>query len=337
MYGTAHRRGLTLVELLVVIAIIGLLVAMLLPAVQSARETARRTHCGNNLKQVALAFAAYESSQGSFPAGAVGCDSGGDRTLECADTPASLNPPGSRSGNSGFLLVLPQLDLQPLFDSFDLADGGPWQWFGTSEVHLANAARNGPAAATRPPVFVCPTDTAEPRYRHASWPNTHGHDVAIGSYALVHGRYGPSGNVPGFTVANGGFNNPVKLHNTGPFVYKLRKTAGHVRDGLANTMFVGEIVDGHLPATRNIWSYAYRHGDSLRSTEHPLNTPPGTAPNFSIVDGFNGSGAFASRHPGSGLFAFGDGHVTFIADSISLTTYRALSTRASKDLIDGVF
>jgi prepilin-type processing-associated H-X9-DG protein len=312
---------------LVVIAIIGLLVAMLLPAVQSARETARRTHCGNNLKQIALAIAAHESSQGSFPAGAAGCDSGGDRSLECADTPASLNPPGSRTGNSGFLLVLPQLDLQPLSDSFDFAGGGPWQWFGTSQVQLANAARNGPAAATRPQVFVCPTDTAEPRYSHASWPNTHGHDVAIGSYALVHGHNGPSG----------GYYNPVKLHNTGPFVYKLRKAAGHIRDGLANTMFVGETVDGHLPATRNIWSYAFRHADSLRSTENPLNTPPGSESNYSIVDGVEGSGAFASRHPGGGLFAFGDGHVTFITDSISLTTYRALSTRARRDLIDGVF
>lgn len=331
-------RGFTLVELLVVIAIIALLMGLLLPAVQSARESARRTQCSNNLKQVALAAATYESSQGSFPAGAAGCDSGGDRSLECADTPASLNPPGSRSGNSGFVQMLPQVDLQSLYDSFDFANGGPWRWFGTSEVELANVARNGPAAATRPAVYVCPTDTSVALYRHASWPNTNGHDVAIGSYALVHGRYGPSANVPGFpSVPNGGFNNPVKLHNTGPFVYKLRKTAGHIRDGLANTMFVGETVDGHLPATRNIWSYAYRHGDSLRSTEHPLNTRPGTATAFSIVDGALGSGNFASRHVGGGLFAFGDGHVTFISDGISLTTYRALSTRASGDLIDGMF
>ncbi len=332
----SHRRGFTLVELLAVIAIIGLLVAMLLPAVQSARESARRNTCANNLKQIALAAAAYESSQGSFPAGAAGCDSGGDRSLECADTPASLNPPGSRSGNSGFVQILPQVDLQSLYDSFDFSNGGPWRWFGTSEVELANAARNGPAAATRPAVYVCPTDTSVALYRHASWPATHGHDVAIGSYALVHGRYGPGGNVPGFPW-NDGRMNPVKLHNTGPFVYKLRKTAGHIRDGLTSTMFVGETVDGHLPATRNIWSFAYRHADSLRNTENPLNTRPGTRPAYAIVDGAEGSGNFASRHVGGGLFAFGDGHVTFISDSISLTTYRALSTRASQDLIDGVF
>jgi prepilin-type N-terminal cleavage/methylation domain-containing protein/prepilin-type processing-associated H-X9-DG protein len=338
MYGTAHRRGLTLVELLVVIAIIGLLVAMLLPAVQSARETARRTHCGNNLKQIGLAISTYQSSQGTYPRGS-GCDSGGDQSCGCT---ASSAADGTRTGNSGFLLILPQLELQPLFDAFDFANGGPWRWApgNTNMGELTNPARNGPAAATRPPVYVCPSDNSEPLVTN-TFPDIGGRLVATGNYALVHGRYGPSASVPGYptsdcgTTGNIGWNNPVKVMNTGVFVYLLARTPAHVRDGLSNTMFAGEVIAAHTIDSRNIWSFAFRHCDSLRSTENPLNTPPGS-PIFFANSGISPpqrcNGAFASRHPGGGQFVFGDGRVAFLSDTISQATYRALSTRADRDI-----
>jgi prepilin-type N-terminal cleavage/methylation domain-containing protein len=155
-----HRRGLTLVELLVVIAIIGMLVAMLLPAVQSAREAARRNSCGNNLKQIGLAIASHEASRGTYPRG-TGCDSGGDQTCGCQ---ATSDAAGTWTGNSGFLTILPQIDQQTLFDSFDFANGGPWRWFnpGTSSGEFTNPARNILAAATRPLVYVCPSDNSRP-------------------------------------------------------------------------------------------------------------------------------------------------------------------------------
>jgi len=115
-----RHSGFTLIELLVVIAIIAVLIALLLPAVQSAREAARRIQCTNNLKQLGLALANYESSNGSLPVGAVygvgvgTCKSPGFGR-GCQNTP-------------WFILSLPYLDQSNLFNSFNMAVGveGPW-------------------------------------------------------------------------------------------------------------------------------------------------------------------------------------------------------------------
>jgi prepilin-type N-terminal cleavage/methylation domain-containing protein len=94
------KRGFTLVELLVVIAIIGILVAMLLPAVQAAREAARRSQCTNNLKQLSLAMLTYHQAVGKFP------------------------PPGISSNQVSWLvLILPYLEQKPLHDQFDFNQG----------------------------------------------------------------------------------------------------------------------------------------------------------------------------------------------------------------------
>jgi prepilin-type N-terminal cleavage/methylation domain-containing protein/prepilin-type processing-associated H-X9-DG protein len=333
-----HRhRAFTLVELLVVIAIIGLLIALLLPAVQAAREAARRNACSNNLKQIGLGLAVYQSAQRFYPRGS-GCDAGGDQSCGCT---ASSAADGTRTGNSGFLLILPQLELQPLFDAFDFANGGPWRWGagGTNMGELTNPARNGPAAATRPPVYVCPSDTSEPLVTN-TFPDIGGRLVATGNYALVHGRFGPSGNVPSLpsdcgTNGNLGFSNPVKVMNTGVFVYLRRLRPADVTDGLSKTMFAGEVIAAHTSDSRNIWSFTFRHCDSLRNTENPLNTPPGSPiffVNSVISPPQRCNGAFASRHPGGGQFVFGDGRVAFLSDTINQATYRALSTRASGDM-----
>jgi prepilin-type N-terminal cleavage/methylation domain-containing protein/prepilin-type processing-associated H-X9-DG protein len=331
------RRGLTLVELLVVIAIVALLVALLLPAVQGVRETARRIQCGNNLKQIGLALSAYQSAQGTYPRG-TGCDGGGDQTCGCA---ATRTADGTRTGNSGFLSILPQLEQQPLYDAF--TDGGPWLWFdppSESSGGLTNPAVNGPATAVRPPVYVCPSDGSAPLVT-VTFPNAGGRLVATGNYALVHGRYGPSGNLPGFptadcgTAGNIGWSNTLKVRNTGVFGYLLARTPAHVRDGLANTMFAGEVIAADTVDSRNVWSFAFRHCDSLRNTENPLNTPPGggiTFENPAVSPPQKCNGAFASRHPGGGQFVFGDGRVAFLSDLIDQVTYRALSTRADRDL-----
>ena len=84
-------RGFTLVELLVVITIIGILIALLLPAIQAARESARRATCSNHQKQVGLAILSYETAQGVFPAGRIGCDDTGD-TMSISVCPPGLSP-----------------------------------------------------------------------------------------------------------------------------------------------------------------------------------------------------------------------------------------------------
>ncbi len=289
------KRGFTLVELLVVIAIIGILVALLLPAVQAAREAARRMQCSNNLKQIALANANYEETFKVYPPGRLGCD--GINTGPC-----NGNPNYQRVGTSALTLMLQFLENQPLYDSMDLNTG-------LYSLAFAMNAQNQAAVRSRPGFVACPSDTAQADR------DIGGYRAATGSYAMVHGRLGPDQGISG----------NMKVFNTGIYVYKDTFNHAHLLDGTSNTVIYGETFDGHLDEVYNIWTMGSRH-HSLRSTVNPPNTPPGqgitTAPYGTRLNG-----AFASLHPGGVMFAFADGHVQFIAENIDLPTYRALSTR----------
>ncbi len=300
-----HHRAFTLVELLVVIAIIGILVALLLPAVQAAREAARRTQCNNQLKQIGLALDLYEGTFKVYPPGRMGCD--GINTGPCNGNNAL-----QRVGTSGFVMLLPFLEAENLYNQFDFLDG---PWCQTSTWMTKNAA----AVATRPEFLVCPSDTSQP-----SVPDYGGVLAATGSYAFVAGSNGPSSSI----------GDNVKLYNTGVFNYKIAHKRQEVTDGMSNTMFVGEVIDAHTNKSYNLWACAGRHECSLRSTENPVNTKPGTGITTSPY-GIPLNGAFASRHPGGGQFVFGDGHVAFISANIALTTYRALSTRSGGEAVSG--
>jgi prepilin-type N-terminal cleavage/methylation domain-containing protein/prepilin-type processing-associated H-X9-DG protein len=295
------RTGFTLVELLVVIAIIGILVGLLLPAVQAAREAARRMQCSNNLKQLALANANYESSFKTYPPGRMGCDG-------INNQPCTGDPNFRRVGTSGFVMLLPFLEQKPLYDSMDFNNG-------LYSSAFAMNVRNRRAVEARPPVMVCPSDTALPFIAVSNYrPST-------GSYAMVSGTRG----------ANEGIGAGLKIANTGMFMYKRAFKTRDALDGTSSMMIFGEVRDGHLPEVRNIWSNGSRH-ESLRATRNAPNTPPGAGV-WTAPYGVRINGAFHSRHPGGVMFAFLDGHVSFISQNINLTAYRALSTRAGKEVI----
>jgi prepilin-type processing-associated H-X9-DG protein len=107
-----------------------------------------------------------------------------------------------------------------------------------------------------------------------------------------------------------------------------------VLDGLSTTMFAGEVIMAHTDLSENLWTLGSRHESTMRTTENPVNTEPGTGITTSPY-GIPLNGAFASRHPGGANFVFGDGHVTFISENINLATYRALSTRKLKEPVSG--
>ncbi|HEY1066328.1 MAG TPA: DUF1559 domain-containing protein, partial [Pirellulales bacterium] len=171
--------------------------------------------------------------------------------------------------------------------------------------------------ATRPAVFVCPQNGSTlPTYDTGT--------QATGSYAVCAGSFGPTY----------GISDQVKITNNGMFLYKTVMKVAQCTDGLSNTFMVGEVIEGHKPASDNRWTLAGRHAASLRTTDNPLNTPVTKG----VVQGSGTTaqnGAFASDHPGGGQFVLGDGRVTFISEDIDLRIYRALGTRAGNEAETG--
>ncbi len=350
-----HRHGFTLVELLVVIAIIGILVALLLPAIQAAREAARRAQCVNNQRQLALGILEFENTRGYFPPGRKGCDgwttAPGVGNL-CQESVAGTDIYGDNLGQSGASIwaqILPQVEEQALYDLLHVEDIAIWgpgftAWYGNSDVVEA--------VSQRPEMFVCASDSL-PAQAH------YGHNIALrvldrlsvatGSYAGCAGSFGPP-NEENETNEIGN-----KYLCDGVFLYAKPVRVRQITDGLSKTFFLGETVDGHMAASSNIWSHGVRC-NSLRTTANPLNTPTGrnngagvnggagwldNGPVFSNDPENKGclqcaTCAFASRHPGGANFAFGDGHVAFIADSIDLEIYQWLSTRAGGETVSDV-
>jgi len=310
-----NRAAFTLVELLVVIAIIGILVGMLLPAVQMVREAARRSSCSNNQRQIGLGLALHESTFSRFPPGRMGCSSSGDSALPYPNDPcANLDLPNRLCGASAFVSILPFVEMESLHTLLDAREGGLWVddvndriWFDSASPEKRSALFQ------RPTLFVCPSAVAEPisdAYAAIS-------DSATGSYALCSGSLGADSDLE-----------RIKYDNNGAFVYARSRKVSSFTNGLSNTYFGGEVIDADRWESSNIWSYGRVHADSLRTTRNPLNTPPAEG---IVLDRRNG--AFGSRHPGGANFVFGDGHVQFVSDNIEIDIYRQASISDSSSAL----
>ena len=303
------RRAFTLVELLVTIAIIGILVALLLPAVLAVRESARRTQCNNNLRQIGLGLLNFESARQIMPPGRIGCDDSGQEFFpsQCPDG----IPSHEKNGASGFVSILPQLEQLALYHQLDVANGGLWNrdvddldWYWQHDKHFG--------VKEELPVLWCPSETGL-RSSYVYPPIR----AATASYAFSSGSFGPES--PDYIV---------KYFNTGAFIYKKARKQKDIHDGTSTTFAVGEVVQPHVWESSNIWNYAIQNADCLRNTSNPLNTLPGDG-----ITNMLRNGAFASNHPGGSSFLFLDGHVRFLNESIGLTTYRALSTIAEQEIL----
>ena len=284
---TFRAAGFTLVELLVVIAIIATLIGLLLPAVQSARESARRIACSNNLKQMALGMSLYEQAQKCFPAGREGSD------VACPKAPAL------GEGTSGFVHILPFIEQTTLHNQYTQAAAGAAT---PAEIPSTFAAT---VFAQTPSTFGCPSSPS---------PLTNS-GTSLGCYAMCQGHKGPT-----YGIAC-----PTKDLNTGMALYVVRVKRKQITDGTSKTLLLGEVEDCTRPNNR--WWSGLRHQDSMRSTDNPVNTPPGQGVTYPSGGGVNG--AFGSQHPGGAMFALVDGAVRFVEESIDLSLYRSLGQRAS--------
>ncbi len=295
-------RGFSLVELLVVIAIIAILSAILLPAVNSARESSRRVTCANNLRQVGLGIRQYEAAVGQFPPGRTGCDDTGDEMSHWACPPGL--PAQKKTAASGFVTILPHIEQQALYQQLDIDHGGLWNrnvddlgWYQTKTKCLGIKER----IAT----LICPSDTAQAISDVYSPVK-----AATASYALVQGSLGPDSPL-----------RVAKFENDGMFVYVNSRTSAHIRDGLSRTSMVGEVILADTWESSNTWSYALVNADCLRTTRNRLNTRPGSGV---VLERQNG--AFGSQHPGGANFCYADGHLRFVDDGVDRNVYVSEST-----------
>jgi prepilin-type N-terminal cleavage/methylation domain-containing protein/prepilin-type processing-associated H-X9-DG protein len=349
-------RGFTLIELLVVIAIIGVLISLLLPAVQSAREAARRAQCTNNLKQLGLALHMYHDQMGSFP-------------------PGGMTAPGWGWANNGFswrAMILPNMDGNPVYNALNVnlyADGSGGNtlpafataWYSTFSTFLC------PSDGDNDNGFR-PSETLEGQWPAGGVPDPYPgsgrtKSVPISSYA---GSFGDNYCIGGLTPPGGPWETPI---NTTPpvgtprighagfwgttfnedlsssqggrlrgiFDYRTLQVTriSDIRDGTSNTLLCGEVLPVQT-ADSNFW---YFNGATFGTTV-PINWNTELS-RCGISFGSNdwqcrysyASKGLKSRHPGGVNVLMCDGTVKFLKNSVSLPVYCALGSKNGNEAI----
>jgi prepilin-type N-terminal cleavage/methylation domain-containing protein/prepilin-type processing-associated H-X9-DG protein len=290
-----RARGFTLIELLVVIAIIAVLISLLLPAVQSAREAARRAQCTNNLKQIGLAAMNYESSNGCYPPGA---------TMIYV---LNILGPGQvlTSSHSYLLAMTPYIEGSNVYNAMNTslhvntcqnstiqAIGNSWMWCPSDPAvsQLLDTYSNGDFGGW------CPGQHVYMRY--SSYPGSAGLWQSTNNSDVVQSNY-----------------QTLAANQTGVIIQFQNVTIASVTDGTSNTIMSGEYAYGKLNANDQIcwhWWTSAHYGDTMFMATYPMNP---------VLNGGDDGNYFplsaSSFHPGGANFAFADGSVHFLKSSIS--------------------
>lgn len=331
------RSAFTLVELLVVIAIIGILIGMLLPAVQQIREAARRTACKNNIRQLALALHNYESSFGQFPPG-YSFVSGADYAAQTGYPVAGGFEVANHLGHAWGAHILPQIEQGNLYDQVD---------FRLPGFDPANLT----ARETQINIFLCPTD---------SW-SQNNFVVRDESVTPVE-RYSAASYCANWGPASGVAETPNDQSDDwnldatpdasqGPFFRNSKTRFADVTDGTSSTLAIGERTNGPIldenrnpigipphPNFENVWFGAIRDIDAPDDDHgHMVLFDAEYGPNRARGEGTGADRGISAPHSGLAQFGFLDGSVHTIPETIDINVYRALASMRGGEVIGDEF
>ncbi len=337
------RSAFTLVELLVVIAIIGILIALLLPAVQAAREAARRIQCTNHMKQVGVALHNHENDKKRFPSSMMGYSplprkGGGDKSWTAHTAQSQL---------------LPYLEETAVYEGIDFSN----RW-----IHPANGT---PTAKPVVPVYTCPSDNSLGRvYQTFGFGSTFEHSRS--NFVVCAGKLqvSPIPANPLMTrlpeLRNAPWLEPVllsKFKADGAFVLEVGRQLREFTDGLSNTAVGSEVLAGqdvpkntggpHHYDGRGVWYigfgggaiYEHRFTPNASNPDyfsHYATCLPGIPENMPCSTGAQDAGeeyvSARSKHPGGVNVLFGDGRVEFTSDDVDLVVWQAIATVAGGEV-----
>ena len=358
------RRAFTLIELLVVIAIIAMLIALLVPAVQKVREAASRTHCANNLKQIALAALNYESSHKGLPYNAITKNNSQFPFIPWDPSSPSAPTPGAASGTqgrcSGLVPLLPYIEQNAVLGLY--SPNVDW-------AHPANAA----AIQTAFPLFACPSNGQGNTATYAtSWigpgnanfapPSSSGATVntlggavyptgGSGTATGWTGDYAAIGQIKTVKDASGteiGYANPlITLRWAGSGSKGATRQNGltkiiEITDGTSNTAFYSEAAGRAMQCYTNVYSVSAANttGPIWADSDNRI-TVTGTSPDGQSASGTgpcvmncNNFKDIYSFHPGGANIAFADGAVRFFSQSIDINTLAALVTKGGGETVN---
>lgn len=324
------RNGFTLVELLVVIAIIGVLIALLLPAVQQAREAARRMSCSNNMKQLALACHNYHDTFGRFP-------------LSYRNGGYDLN----NKGTSWLRETLPFVEQSNLYDAIDSNYGVGNDPENTATTWYTNPTQGSNAWVAQHAIdaFLCPSDGLHDDGKRRSRANIDGNaEMGVNNYKGVCGanwqwgtwivNSGPHAVTSWGTTGNG-------LDQGNGIFYRggsqpCKTDMADIKDGTSNTYMIGEAIPAYCNHTWWWW---------FNGTTGTCAIPPNPQAQSSSCQTGNrhadllcahgdwpNNYSFMSSHPGGLQFAYADGSVAFVAETIDITVYRNNATMAGGEV-----
>jgi len=319
-----RTRGFTLVELLVVIAIIGILVALLLPAIQAAREAARRSQCINNLKQVGIALQNYHDTYKALPMGAFSCCNG-----------------------TWQMSILAFIEEQQLGDMYKFQPPGGMFHDPDYRYDVNLPTHNPPiqnlrVCQSRIKTLTCPSDEPQTNTQFVNGATYHNYVANFGN--TNHNLISCPG-LPSATCVKY-LGSPFLSEDTDPPVAKVTPFK-KISDGLSKTLMVSETVQGHDQDLRGFTWWGWSTGfetfsspnsndlDYLQQLQYCVKASPN--PPCGVASGPNFMRAAArSRHPGGVNAIMCDASVQFVVDDVDLATWRAASTIKGEEVYSGL-